>query len=130
MNRNLKNSHSDNWETPKWLKEHFKHHYDPCPKNPTIDGLKSNWENPTFLNPPYSRPIKWIKKAIEQSKKGISIVMLLRCDPSTKWYKLLMEYGCHVAFFNERLKFSDCKKSPNFASMLIYLNNKKEILGE
>jgi len=117
---------NDNWKTPTWLKEHFKKHFDPCPENPTFNGLTVTWLSPAFVNPPYSKPLDWVKKAIEESKKGCKVVMLLRVDPSTRWYKLLMEYGCHVAFFNERLKFNDVKGSSNFASMLVYLEGKTD----
>lgn len=112
---------NDNWQTPKWLIEHFKNHFDPCPNNPKWNGLKLDWPSPTFVNPPYSNPLAWVKKAIKEAKKGVSVVMLLRVDVSTKWYKLLMEHGCHIAFFNERLKFSGKKGSPNFCSMLVFL---------
>lgn len=115
---------NDKYNTPTWLKEHFKNHYDPCPENHIVDGLRGDWESPAFVNPPYSKPIIWINKAIEQAKKGVAVVMLLRVDPSTYWYKLLIEYGCHIAYFNERLKFSDLKTNPNFASMLVYLHIK------
>lgn len=112
---------NDKWKTPLWLMEHFKNHFDPCPPNPTFDGLKIKWESPAFVNPPYSKPILWVKKAIQENNKGVSVVMLLRVDPSTKWYKLLVESNAHFCYFNERLKFNESSNSPNFASMLVYL---------
>lgn len=112
---------NDCWLSPIWLMKHFKYHFDPCPINPLFDGLKINWHNPTYVNPPYSSPIKWVKKAIEEKDKGNSVVMLLRVDPSTKWYRLLIENNAHICFFNERLKFSGVKGSPNFSSMLVFL---------
>jgi hypothetical protein len=118
---------NDNWETPRWLKEHFKWHFDPCPNNPNFNGLEIEWKTPSFVNPPYSKPKEWVLKAIEQKKKGINIVMLLRVDTSTEWYKLLMENDCHIAFFNERVKFKGSNGSPNFCSMLVYLEGKKEV---
>ncbi len=112
---------NDKWETPDWLMDHFVNHYDPCPNNPTFDGLQTDWLSPAFVNPPYSNPLAWVKKAIEQSKRGIAVVLLLRVDTSTKWYKLLMEENPHIAFFNERIKFKGSKGSPNFCSMLVWL---------
>lgn len=117
---------NDNYATPLWLMEHFKNHFDPCPLNADFDGLKIEWKSPTFVNPPYSDPLAWVIKAIEQSKKGVSVVMLLRIDVSTKFYKLIMEQNPHIAFFNERLHFNELKQSPNFSSMLVYLEVKKE----
>lgn len=114
---------NDSWRTPRWLIDHFRNHFDPCPSNPTFDGLSIDWKSPAFVNPPYSSPLQWIKKAIEQAEKGVSVVMLLRVDVSTEWYKLLMGQNPHIAFFNERIKFQDSNKSPNFCSMLVYLDS-------
>jgi hypothetical protein len=79
---------NDDWKTPKWLMEFFKDYYDPCPVNPTFDGLKIDWKSPSFVNPPYSNVLEWVKKAIEESKKGVNVVLLLRVDTSTKFYRL------------------------------------------
>jgi hypothetical protein len=111
----------DNWQTPNWLIKHFEKSFDPCPINPSFNGLEIDWQNPSFVNPPYSNPLPWVKKAIEQKQKGIKIVMLLRVDTSTEWYKLLMEQNPHIAFFNERIRFKGSKGSPNFCSMLVFL---------
>lgn len=108
--------------------EHFKNHFDPCPTNPTFDGLKIDWKNPTYVNPPYSNPERWVKKAIKESKKGVNVVMLLRVDPSTRWYRFLIEEDVYIAFFNRRIKFKDSKGSPNFASMLVFIPSKKLVV--
>ena len=112
----------DNWATPKWIKEIFKGWYDPCPLNPNpkIDGLTTCWGNKTFVNPPYSNPLKWVEKAIEESKKGKTIVMLLNVDTSTKWFAKLNEANAHFLWFSERLKFSEKDASPR-PSMLVIL---------
>ena len=116
---------NDNWKTPSWLMVHFKNHFDPCPVNFKRDGLKINWKNPSFVNPPYSCPEKWVFKAIEEAKKGKNIVMLLRVDPSTKWYRYLIEQDVYIAFFNRRLRYSD-KTPANFPSMLVFLKGKNK----
>ena len=120
------NNHTDLWRTPYWLMSHFDNHFDPCPPNPLANGLLREWSTPAFVNPPYSKPNVWVDKSIEQHKKGVEVVMLLRCDPSTRWYKKLIEYGCHISYFNERLRFSESKNSPNFASMLVFLEGRHE----
>ena len=116
---------SDCWQTPDWLMKHFKGHYDPCPpkevRNVLYNGLVADWESPAYVNPPYSNPLPWVQKAIAESKKGVDVVLLLRVDVSTKWYRLLMEQNPHVAFFNERVKFKGSKGCPNFCSMLVFL---------
>lgn len=106
----------DNYKTPDWLKLPL---YDPCPLNCQWDGLSSEWAEWNFVNPPYSEPLKWVKKAIEESKKGKHIVMLLRVDTSTEWYKLLIEANAHFFYCNERIRFNG--SPPTFSSMLVFL---------
>jgi len=49
---------TDNWQTPpelyKELNREFKFTFDPCPLNPTFDGLNIKWKKRCFVNPPYS----------------------------------------------------------------------------
>ncbi|MGV9142136.1 MAG: DNA N-6-adenine-methyltransferase, partial [Promethearchaeota archaeon] len=114
------------WKTPEWLLNHFKNHFDPCPLNPKKDGLKIDWESPAFVNPPYSEPKKWVKKAVKEKKKGVNICMLLKCDPSTSWYKLLIENKARFCYINNRLKFKNIESGKNdsayFPSMLVFLD--------
>lgn len=112
---------SDNYATPAWLMDLFKGWYDPCPldPNPKVDGLSVEWEDRTYVNPPYSEPLQWVEKAIEEMKKGKLIVMLLRADSSTKYFQLCQQYG-EVLFFGRRIKFNG--KTPYFASMLVIFN--------
>lgn len=114
----------DNYATPKWLMNLFKDWFDPCPLNNgelrSFDGLGSEWKNKTFCNPPYSKPLKWIEKAIEENKKGKTIALLLRVDTSTKWFAKLIEAKPHILWFNERLCFNEGKPA-NFPSMLCIL---------
>jgi len=118
-------SRKDSWETPDWLMVHFKNHFDPCPTNPTFDGLGIDWESPSYVNPPYSNAEKWVKKAIEESRKGVNVVMLLRVDPSTRWYRMLVEENVYIVFFNRRIKFKGSVGSPNFSSMLVFIPGKE-----
>ena len=114
---------TDDYKTPKWLMEtFFNGWFDPCPLNPNPDpdGLKIEWRNRTYVNPPYSNPLKWVEKTIEESKKGKLIVMLLRVDTSTKWFAKLIEAKAEILWFSKRLKFTD--KPANFPSMLVILN--------
>ena len=122
----------DSWKTPDWLKEIFEGWYDPCPlvseqDDPEINGLLTDWEDKTYVNPPYSNPLPWVMKALNESKKGKRIVMLLKADPSTKVYKELVMAKAHISFFNERLRFGSYKvNSPcTFPSMLVILNREE-----
>lgn len=125
----IKTRPSDNRATPKWLMEIFEGWFDPCPLNPNpkIDGLILEWKDKTFLNPPYSSPAKWIFKAIEENKKGKRIVILMRFDPTTRYFKALMENNAHIFYCAERLEFINPEESINykspFPSILVILNN-------
>lgn len=114
----------DNYNTPNWIMEIFGDWYDPCPISigelREFDGL-GDWENKTFVNPPYSSPLKWVEKAIEENKRGKTIVMLLRVDSSTKWFAKLIEAKAEMLWFSKRLKFNDGEKPANFPSMLVIL---------
>lgn len=112
----------DNYATDKTIMALFDDWLDPCPlnENPEIDGLAIEWANKTFVNPPYSKPLPWVIKAIEESKKGKTIVMLLRMDTSTKWFKNLQEAGATFLWINGRLRFNTGKPA-NFPSMLVIL---------
>ncbi len=122
----------DNYATPNWLMKIFGSWYDPCPlvQSPTdiVDGLNTNWKDFTYVNPPYSNPLKWVEKAIEESNKGKTIVMLLRVDTSTKWFAKLVEAKAHILWFNKRLRFAN-NKPANFPSMLVILDGQNETAG-
>jgi len=111
----------DNYATPSWLFGLFFDWFDPCPLevNPKWDGLSIDWGRKTYVNPPYSEPLKWVEKAIIEKKKGKLIVMLLRADTSTHYFKRCMEEG-EVLYFGRRIKFNG--KTPYFASMLVIFN--------
>lgn len=134
-NRNL--PHSDNCETPKYIydeiNEHFDFNFDPCPINHDIkkwDGLKINWGERCFVNPPYSKELKnlFIIKAVEESKKGKLCVMLLPVSTSTKIFHdiILENVSQPIKFFKRRIKFVGynskgilvSNKSPMHDSML------------
>lgn len=87
------------WLTPpdlmKALKKEFKITFDACP-NPRPKGfnsLKSEWGKSTYVNPPFFGPTKWVRKAIEQHKKGKSVVFVF---PTDKWIHYLLEAGAEL----------------------------------
>ena len=112
-NRNL--NHSDNWETPKELynklNNEFDFNFDPCPINHDAtkwDGLQIEWKERNFINPPYSRKLKeaFVKKAIEESKKGKLCVLLLPVSTSTKlFHEHILPNKKEIRFIKGRVKF-------------------------
>jgi site-specific DNA-methyltransferase (adenine-specific) len=112
-NRNLK--HSDNWKTPPELYENlnreFEFDFDPCPYSegePLFDGLAVEWRDSNFINPPYSRKLKeaFVKKAVEERKKGKLCVMLLPVSTSTKlFHDVILPNKTEIRFLKGRVAF-------------------------
>ena len=47
-----------------------------------------------FMNPPYSNPRPFVEKAFKDAKENkITIVCLLKCDPSTRTWAVFWDYG-------------------------------------
>lgn len=113
--------------------------FDPCPiywdRETHPDGLKIDWAEAivnisqdegfwicgAFVNPPYSNPLPWVKKAIAEYNKGITIVLLLKHDSSTQWYRLLHEAGAYFLPITGRLKYGT-RGPANFPSILAVLS--------
>jgi len=126
-------SDTDKYETDLWIRAMYPAAlwYDPCPidHDPKTDddGLEVDWEYyyrgsdyiGAFVNPPYSNPLPWVKKAIFFSKK-MPVVMLLKHDSSTEWFRLLHEAGARFLMINRRLKHRT-GKSAAFPSVLAVL---------
>ena len=118
---------NDNYATDECIMDLFSDWFDPCPLSEDWEeaggpnGLEIPWKNKTYVNPPYSKPLPWILKAIQENKLGKTIVMLLRMDTSTKWFKELQEAGAKFLWINGRLRFKTGKPA-NFPSMLVILN--------
>lgn len=114
-NRNL--NHKDNWATPKEfynkLNSEFNFDFDPCPLcfediTPEIDGLLKIWGKSNFINPPYSRKLKeaFVKKAIEESRKGKLCVMLLPVSTSTVlFHDFIKPNAKEIRFVRGRIAF-------------------------
>lgn len=126
-NRNI--PRHDNWATPKKLYDElnleFNFDFDPCPLNTNIitqetDGLLKEWGNRNFVNPPYSRLLKeaFVKKAIEESKKGKLSVLLIPVSTSTKlFHDFILPNKKEIRFIRGRISF-------------VGLNNKGEMVNE
>jgi hypothetical protein len=94
------------WLTPKKLFDELNYQYefdfDPCPfpKPEDFDGLKADWGESNYVNPPFGSytdltdhkkkgPTAWANKAIKEYRKGKRVVLVYPID---KWVlKLLME---------------------------------------
>lgn len=112
------------WKTPKAvyqiLDAEFNFDYDPCPINPKVDGLKSEWGRSNFVNPPYGRELpKWIEKGFEQWMKGSLVVFLIPSRTDTRWWHHYCMKASEIRFIKGRLKFDDYKNSAPFPSAIV-----------
>lgn len=89
-----------------------------------------------FLNPPYSNPFPFIKKAYELAKH-ITVVCLVKCDPSTRWWAIFYDHdkqqpreGVEIRYFPKRIKFvpppgfTGKDTGPSFPSALIVMRKR------
>jgi len=96
------------WLTPPELMEklqlEFEFDFDPCPfpKPEDFDGLDVEWGSSNYVNPPFGAvihkgkkvgPTAWVRKALEEYKKGKRVVLVYPID---KWIHWLLEAGAEV----------------------------------
>lgn len=120
----------DNWQTPKQLYDkldkEFNFNFDPCPLNPTFDGLKIDWKKRCFVNPPYSKIKEFLIKAWKEIEKGNCevAVFLTFANTDTKWFHDHIYKKTEIRFLKGRIKFLDrglVKNSAMRPSMLAIL---------
>jgi hypothetical protein len=80
----------------------FDHDACPYPKPEDYDGLTAEWGQSTYVNPPFGSiihqgkkkgPTAWMKKAIEEHKKGKKVVVVYPID---KWILMMLAAGAEV----------------------------------
>ena len=112
-------SRSDSWRTPRELYEALDREFhftdDPCPLEGT-GGLDRDWGKVVFMNPPYSKPLPWVRKAYQESLKGSVVVGLLRGDTSTAWFHDWVKYKAELRFIRGRRRFGHLRPFSLFGS--------------
>lgn len=83
------------WLTPPpllaKLQAEFEFDFDACPypRPAHFDGLTVDWGGSTYVNPPFSGPTGWARKAIAESEKGKRVVFIF---PIYKWIHMLLQH--------------------------------------
>lgn len=111
---------SDFARSPQWILDMFDDYHDVCPSNPLFDGLTTNWLAKNYCNPPYSEKEKWIRKAIEQMKKGKLTVMLLPMSPDTTWYINLVVPNAEILYLHGRIQFFKKSRPQNGSVLAVF----------
>lgn len=81
-----------------------------CPRYYTRkdDGLAQPWDGVCWMNPPYGKDVpKWLARALEESKRGVTTVCLIPARTNTKWFHDLCLSVAEVRFVKGRPKFGD-----------------------
>jgi phage N-6-adenine-methyltransferase len=130
-------SKSDDWETPwpffnaierelgpftcdacaTYANKKVSHYF-----SPEMNGLSQRWIGNVWLNPPYVRGEleEWMKKAVEESQRGATVVALIPARTDTKWW---FDYVAHKAaeirFLKGRLRFGQAEHSAPFPSAIV-----------
>lgn len=87
------------WLTPDdlmtELDAEFNFDFDPCPypRPEGFDGLTAEWGSSNYVNPPFKGPTAWVRKAIEEHRKGKRVVFVFPVD---KWVLMMLEAGATV----------------------------------
>jgi hypothetical protein len=140
FNTGKKENRTDNWTTPKQVFDALNDEYhfdvfDPCPLNADFDGLKLEWPNKVFVNPPYKflKTSKlygtgWIEKCHNEAQKGKTVVCLIPSRTDTSWYHdIILAHNYEVRFLRGRLKFGEGKKDAPFASIVVIMSNTSDV---
>lgn len=105
----------DSWGTPaylfRWIQQMYNVDVDICASDnnhllPVFfteqdSCLGKNWSEYTksgyvYCNPPYSDPFPYVEAAVQNVAVGVTTVMLLNLDPSTKWFQLALTKASDV----------------------------------
>jgi hypothetical protein len=129
LNWGLFTSIRGDWKTPKALYQaldaEFHFDFDPCPTKPKVDGLKTEWGNTNFVNPPYGKEISnWIQKGYQENLNGKTVVFLLPSRTDTRWWHEYIMKAAEIRFIKGRLRFDDQKNPAPFPSAIVIFKPK------
>jgi site-specific DNA-methyltransferase (adenine-specific) len=131
LNQSLFSSAKKDWETPQEffdkLDAEFHFTMDVCATaqntkcaeyfTSEMNGLSKSWSGRCWLNPPYGREIgAWVRKAYEESQRGILVVCLLPARTDTEWFQEWVLKANELRFIKGRLKFEGAQSSAPFPS--------------
>lgn len=138
------------WETPdslfKPLEKEFNIVLDVCANasnakckaffDKAINSFTASWhlandiagsdDSACWMNPPYGRSIEgWVRKAHEESLKGVTTVALLPARTDTSWFHNYINNKEEVRFIKGRVKFVGATSSAPFPSMIVIFRPKE-----
>jgi hypothetical protein len=137
------------WLTPpdlmRQLQNEFGFDFDACPypRPDNFEGLECDWGSATYVNPPFGAildkygkkkgPTAWARKAIEENKKGKTVVLVF---PTDKWIHYLLAAGAELRSLGDvRWRATEDGSAPKsgigrFTMAFILRGRAREALGE
>jgi len=121
-------------ETPdnvlKAIRDEFGQFFDPCPfvgkgKRPEFDGTTIEWKQVNYVNPPYDKIEPWCVKAIDETRRGKTVLMLVPVRTGTRyWQRYVFPYADQIRFLTGKIIFKGyTTPSPHHLALIIYLPN-------
>ena len=112
----------DLWQTPKFVFDYYDRRFEfncdvACSDENRLvnehwltsedDALSyaTDWNSRNWCNPPFSKIMPWITRAVEQMLQGRLTVMILPSDTSVKWFEFAFENCTECHFISGRLSF-------------------------
>lgn len=91
-----------------------------CDRFLSAGALDCSWgAGPVWLNPPYGRKIgEWIRKAWEESQRGVTVVCLLPARTDTSWWHNYCMRG-EIRFVRGRINFDSGRGRCPFPSSIV-----------
>ena len=143
---------NDGWETPlplfKALDDEFGFELDAASSDEnalcvqhltaTDDALKVAWHKlavVVWLNPPYSKPNLqlFLRKALEESRCGCTVVVLVPADTSTQWWHDYAMKAAEVRFLKTRIRHwfggkpTKGQPGPKFGSAVLVFSEQQRL---
>ncbi len=80
------------------------------------------------MNPPYGGHTgDWIKKALDESRKGAKVVCLIvSSSDRSYWHDFIFPYASEIRFIRGRIKFGEAKSTAPFASAIVIFDRENE----
>lgn len=120
----------DSWQTPKFIFDYYDERFNfncdvACSNENRLvnehwltiedDALNyaTEWGTRNWLNPPFSKILPWVTKAVEQMvRRDRLTVMILPSDTSVKWFDYAFKHCTECHFISGRISFinSDTQK--------------------
>lgn len=96
------------WEKWGYSQDQF---FDPCPVNPTFDGLTTPWKQLNYVNPPYTLLKEFVFQSIREMHNDKETILLLPVKSDQQWFHDLLSVKADFVWIRRRLHFKNNKWS-------------------